>query len=167
MIKVFSYLKSSFMSIILIIMLLIAQAFLDLELPDYTSRIINIGIQQNGIESTVPKALSEQTFNQLIMLSDNKEIIQNGFTKSKDQYELIEETSELKKELDKTFTTLIALRMQDESLIDQYPYMPDEVKNDMMEKIDEQMEKMPASMIDGTIIETIKSEYKTIGIDLS
>ena len=57
MLKLFKYLKSSIISIIIIIALLILQANLDLSLPDYTSKIINIGIGQSGIEDSIAEAV--------------------------------------------------------------------------------------------------------------
>ena len=52
MFKIFKYLKESWISIIVIILLLCVQAWCDLELPNYTSKIVNVGIQQGGIESS-------------------------------------------------------------------------------------------------------------------
>ena len=49
--KVLRYLKPFTLSIILVMGLLIVQAFCDLSLPDYTSNIVNVGIQQNGIKN--------------------------------------------------------------------------------------------------------------------
>ena len=50
MIKLMKYLKRSAGYVILIVVLLFLQAYCDLSLPDYTSRIVNVGIQQKGIE---------------------------------------------------------------------------------------------------------------------
>ena len=52
MLKLMKYLKKSVGSIVLIIGLLFLQAYCDLSLPDYTSKIINVGIQQNRGRST-------------------------------------------------------------------------------------------------------------------
>ena len=52
MFKIFKYLKESWISIIIIVLLLCIQAWCDLELPNYTSKIVNVGIQQGGIESS-------------------------------------------------------------------------------------------------------------------
>lgn len=57
MIKLMKYLKKSAGYIVLIIALLFLQAYCDLSLPDYTSKIINVGIQQKGIEDSVPDKL--------------------------------------------------------------------------------------------------------------
>ena len=57
MIKLMKYLKKSAGYIVLIIGLLFLQAYCDLSLPDYTSKIINVGIQQGGIPDGVPEIL--------------------------------------------------------------------------------------------------------------
>ena len=53
MIKLMKYLKKSAGYVVLIIVLLFLQAYCDLSLPDYTSKIVNVGIQQSGIEDSV------------------------------------------------------------------------------------------------------------------
>ena len=79
MLKLFKYLKSSIISILVIIVLLIVQATCDLALPDYTSKIVNIGIQQNGIENVAPIAISEETYNNMMLFlsDDEKEYLYN------------------------------------------------------------------------------------------
>jgi len=57
MFKLFKNLKSSAFTVIAIIMLLCIQATADLALPDYTSRIVNVGIQAGGIENVAPEDL--------------------------------------------------------------------------------------------------------------
>ena len=54
MLKVLKYLKKSFWSVLIIVILLCVQAQADLALPDYTSKIVNTGIQSGGIETSVP-----------------------------------------------------------------------------------------------------------------
>ena len=61
------YLKGSLSSLLLIVLLLILQAWCDLELPTYTARIITQGIQQRGIESPVPERLSAQSLSDLLL----------------------------------------------------------------------------------------------------
>ena len=48
--------------IFLVVVLLIIQAYLDLSLPTYTSNIVNVGIQQSGIEYAVPESIRESEF---------------------------------------------------------------------------------------------------------
>ena len=59
MIKLMKYLKKSAGYIVLIIGLLFLQAYCDLSLPDYTSKVINVGIQQGGIQDGVPEKMRE------------------------------------------------------------------------------------------------------------
>ena len=66
------YLKPYWASILAVVVLLFVQANFDLALPDYMSRIVNYGIQQGGIDSPLPRILSEGTFKELAHLL-NKE----------------------------------------------------------------------------------------------
>ena len=73
MIKLFKYLKSSFISVLLIVVLLMCQANLDLSLPDYTSKIINVGIGQSGIEDSVIEVITQNTLDDLSLFLNNDE----------------------------------------------------------------------------------------------
>ena len=73
MIKLAKYLKSSAGFVLLIFFMLFLQAYCDLSLPDYTSRIINVGIQQRGIEDGVPEKLRADTADQLLLFMDEDE----------------------------------------------------------------------------------------------
>ena len=83
MLKLFKYLKSSIISIIFIILLLVTQAFCDLALPDYTSKIVNVGIQQNGIENAAATVLSASEYDNisLFLSDDEKEYINSYYDK--------------------------------------------------------------------------------------
>jgi len=64
--KLFQFIKPYWPNILLTIVLLYIMANTDLALPDYLSRIINVGIQQNGIENAVPDALRKSTMTKSI-----------------------------------------------------------------------------------------------------
>ena len=84
------------MSIVFVVMLLIVQATCELSLPDYTSNIVNIGIQQNGIENAVPKVVSEIELNKLtIFMSDDEK------QKIKENYDLLDKNKLSKEEYEK------------------------------------------------------------------
>ena len=57
MLRIFRYLKPYTLSIIAVLILLFAQAMGELALPNYMSDIVNVGIQQGGVESAVPEAI--------------------------------------------------------------------------------------------------------------
>ncbi|MBB6715347.1 ABC transporter transmembrane domain-containing protein [Clostridium gasigenes] len=72
MFKLIKYLKKSTLPIIIIIGLLIVQAVCDLSLPDYTSDIVNVGIQQGGVKNAVPEIIrKEQLENIMVFMDDN------------------------------------------------------------------------------------------------
>lgn len=73
MIRIIKELKPFLISICVIIILLFVQAMTDLALPDYMSNIINVGIQQNGIENAVPEVIRVEEFEKIkVFLDDNK-----------------------------------------------------------------------------------------------
>lgn len=75
MLKVLKNLKQSWTKITVIVLLLCLQAACDLELPNYTSKIVNIGIQSGGIEETVPEVISKEDFATIqIFIEDDKNI---------------------------------------------------------------------------------------------
>lgn len=65
MTRILKYLKPFWPMILIAVALLFVQANADLALPDYMSRIVNVGIQQGGIENAVPEAISQTTFDRL------------------------------------------------------------------------------------------------------
>ncbi len=69
--RVMKYLRGHIPSVVLIVLLLVAQSFCELSLPAYTSRIVDTGIQGGGIESATPLALTDKTMDGVrLFLSD-------------------------------------------------------------------------------------------------
>ncbi len=80
MLKVLKNLKNSFWAVVLIILLLIVQAQADLRLPDYTSKIVNEGIQSGGIETAVPQIISKEDMENILMFSEDDDKITENYT---------------------------------------------------------------------------------------
>ena len=80
MLKVLNNLKKSFWSVVIIVVLLCIQAATDLALPDYTSKIVNIGIQSGGIESPIPEIISKENMDNLLMFTEKDNRILNNYT---------------------------------------------------------------------------------------
>ena len=91
MLKVLKNLKKSFFAVIIIIALLCLQAAADLALPDYTSKIVNTGIQSGGIETAVPYIISKENMDIILLFNKDNNILNN--------YTLIE--NELNKDQEK------------------------------------------------------------------
>ena len=81
MIRILKELKPFSIIILVIIGLLFAQAMTDLALPDYMSNIVNVGIQQNGIEDVVPQIIriSEMEKIKMFLTEEEKELVNNSY----------------------------------------------------------------------------------------
>ena len=86
MLKVLKNLKESAISVIVIVILLCVQATTDLALPTYTSKIVNMGIQQGGIENSAPEYIAKSQMDNLLKFTNDDEKILND-------YEIISEDS--------------------------------------------------------------------------
>ena len=85
--KLVKYLKKSTLSIIFIVALLIGQAICELALPDYTSSIVNVGIQQGGVENAVPEIIRKSELDKITIFmssADKDKVLQNYNLLSKD-----------------------------------------------------------------------------------
>lgn len=80
MIKVLKNLKDSIFAVITIVILLCIQASVDLALPDYTSKIVNTGIQAGGIETAIPKLISKEDMDKILLFTDKDDDILENYT---------------------------------------------------------------------------------------
>lgn len=102
MIKILKYLKKSWAWIILILALLIVQAYCDLSLPQYTSNIVDTGIQQSGIDSCLPEQIRSSEMDKLtLFLEDSeKDELLSAYTADGDVYRLNEIDKDTKASLE-------------------------------------------------------------------
>ncbi len=78
MLKVLRNLKNSWITVLIIVILLCVQAATDLALPDYTSKIVNVGIQYGGIEDAIPEVISNDVMEDLLFFTeDDDKILEN------------------------------------------------------------------------------------------
>ena len=83
-------LKPYWLMVVLAIGLLYAQAMADLALPDYMSDIVNVGIQQGGVESAVPEAIRKSEMDRVLLLLEARMKRRPGVLAN---YTLVDETS--------------------------------------------------------------------------
>lgn len=102
MIKILKYLKKSWAWIVLILALLIVQAYCDLSLPQYTSDIVDTGIQQSGIDSCLPEQIRSSEMDKLtLFLEDSeKDELLSAYTADGDVYRLNEIDKDTKASLE-------------------------------------------------------------------
>ena len=191
MIKVFKYLKSSVVSCIAIIFLLVIQAGLDLTLPDYTSKIVNVGIQQSGIENAAITEIGETSYEKILLLmsdSDQKYINSRYYKSNKKVngeaiYKLKEEkdTTKINNILRKPMTIISFIDKAKESdkttenfnipkgtdIYQLLKVMPDEEKKKMLKTFDEKIADYPTTIIEQAAVNYVKTEYKRINIDVN
>ena len=94
MLKVLKNLKKSLGAVIIIVILLCVQATTDLALPDYTSKIVNEGIQAGGIVSAVPEIITKEDMDALLVFTDDDDAILENYTQVLATYENGYETQE-------------------------------------------------------------------------
>lgn len=141
------YLKKSAGYVVLIVALLFLQAYCDLSLPDYTSKIVNIGIQQSGIEDSVPEKIRKESLDQLKLLMNekDKEAVSSLYIEDEDTYILKENiASDDRSALNHIFEDTIAsiLNLSSEDL------------------------EMNDSIITQAGIAFVRSEYEAVGEDI-
>ena len=111
MTKIFKNMAPYWYMIVAIVLLLIVQAFGDLSLPQYTSDIIDVGIQNKGVEHILPVKMTEDEYeiSQLYMTSKEKKIWKDTYEKKGEYYICKAEDEEKLDQLDDTFLTAIFL----------------------------------------------------------
>ena len=111
MTKIFKNMAPYWYMIVAIVLLLVVQAFGDLSLPQYTSDIIDVGIQNKGVEHILPVKMTEDEYeiSQLYMTSKEKKIWKDTYEKKGEYYICKAEDEEKLDQLDDTFLTAIFL----------------------------------------------------------
>lgn len=189
------YIKKYTWAMVLVFLLLIVQAYCDLTLPEYTSKIVDVGIQQGGIAETSPDVIRESRMNELLLLTDEDEAILNGYALNSDEgiYERKtlskEELSDLGKSMAKPMTLLSAFEnpemaepakekllasapeemkpaLREMSLWEIISSMPEEQRFAMLSEADGQFGKLPENMLHQAAVTFIREEYSAIGIDV-
>ena len=96
--KLFQFLKPYAPRVLLILCVLVVQAYCDLSLPTYTSNIVNVGIQQSGIDEEIPENISEEEMNRLLLFvsEDDRQDIQDADEKSSESFDYDGEVLTLK-----------------------------------------------------------------------
>ena len=166
-------------AVALVVVLLAVQAFCDLSLPNYTSDIVDIGIQQSGIEHAATSQLSERTHDLVsIMVDDQDEtLFDDSYEQQSDgTYALTESGRENRDALDSAMQMpLVVVHYADQAGMDldqlKTAYDAGAVgKQDveaMLGEAKSQMGDMADSIISQQAIAAAKAEYEQLGVDVN
>ena len=188
MIKLMKYLKRSAGYIVLIIALLFLQAYCDLSLPNYTSNIINVGIQQNGIEDSVPEKIRKTSMDslKLFMEEDDAKTVDGFYEEEGDDLVLKDKISkEDREELNDIFgkpmvivSTLTSDSEESKAALAKMgipegtdplaalSQMPAEALAAMKDQVGEKIDKMQESIITQAGVSYVRVEYEAMGEDV-
>ncbi|WP_418617812.1 ABC transporter ATP-binding protein [Slackia isoflavoniconvertens] len=166
-------------AVAIVVVLLAVQAFCDLSLPNYTSDIVDVGIQQSGVEHASTDALTERTHDLVAIMESeqNESLFADSYLQRSDgTYELTDFGREHRAELDDAMSMpLVAVHYADQTGMDldqlKVAYDAGMVqKSDVQTMLDEaksQMGDMADSIVSQQAIAAAKAEYEQLGYDLN
>ena len=87
--NLFKYAAEHWKSLIAIVVILFIQAYCDLSLPAYTSDIVNVGIQQGGIEDQIPEAVSAEEMERLLLFvsQEDQQTVRDSYDTDNESYD--------------------------------------------------------------------------------
>lgn len=194
MFKVLKFAKKLWYVMIFILLLLVVQVFCELTLPDYTSDIVDVGIQNKGVEYPIPEEMSEETYHNLGMFltDDQKNTVDQYYKHEKEEY--VADLNSLKEDertnledsmLDAEMVVYLftadsdeAKQMQGQMLkamgmdaknadvMSILEAMPEEQRRSMTEGIKDKLKDYPDYMAEAMGVQFATAEYEKLGIDM-
>lgn len=178
MLHIFGYLKRSWKSVVLIFMLLIFQASCDLTLPQFTSNLVDIGIQQNGIAHAAPAEMRDTTMEDLsLFLTDEEQaLVSSSYEQSGDRWVRTTDDEKTLEQLDEAMSMPLVMldTIQSSDQIDRdalYARLESgEITREYLLGAESQMESQLSGMGGSTITQKAilftQKEYEALGYDL-
>ena len=116
--KLFKYVGLYWRTVLLIFIVLFVQAYCDLSLPSYTSDIVNVGIQQNGIDETIPQVIAEEDMQKVLLFvtdTEEKQTVEESYEKDENSYDkkalVLKESVQNEKESQKDLSQILGIPM--------------------------------------------------------
>lgn len=191
MFKVLNFAKKKWYIMVFIILLLLIQVYCELTLPEYTSDIVDVGIQNKGIAYNIPEEMSKDTYDNLsLFLSENdKEIMDSYYKKEKDSYQV--QVEDLSKEslasledamleaemmvflftsdsdeavaMQQQMAQTMGISLDDVNLLDVLKGLPKENIDAMLTGMEEKLSAYPDYMMEAMGIQFVSLEYENMG----
>ena len=178
--RIIRYLKNCKVAVLLIVCLLVVQAFTDLALPHYTSDIVDVGSQQSGVEHAATDEMTAKTHDEIAMMLpvDDEQTFRDAYTETDDgTYKLNDQGKKEQEELDRMVALpLVAIHYSSQipdldlgqvmqayeaGAIDKQKIL------DMLDEAKQHMGDMGDSIVDQQAIAAAKAEYESLGYNLS
>lgn len=173
--RIFKNLVPYWKSVIMILVLLVLQAFCDLSLPQYTSDIIDVGIQNKGVGHVMPEAVTEDEYNlaQLFMTDSEKTIWQESYDNDNGIYRCnVKSEKKLSSYDDELVLPLIINnQMTDDEkqkllAMSQAGMLSDEMVSQIREKAEETVDTMGSTLVKSMGIAYAVKQDTNVGIDM-
>ena len=162
MIKLFKFLKPYGGAVLAILCVLVVQAYCDLSLPTYTSDIVNVGLQQKGIDEQVPEMIGEEDLDHLLLFvpAEKQETVKEAYVAKeavsenyegnvlelaedvKEDKDRVEELSEI---LGRPMLLCSGFDSGSDSAVEMEKQMKQQMEEQMKEQADRQLQEMSAS----------------------
>lgn len=183
-------------AVAIVIVLLVVQALCELSLPNYTADIVDVGIQQNGVDSVAMREMSRDTYEWLMafMNTDECAYVASGYEEGKDSYVLkhtIEADKDKIKKLEQTLQEPLVLTYfmeygAKQTTDSQYTSMMGDAAEglaqvqklkdagvlqptslyEMRKKVSEQFGELGDTMTDQLSVAMVEKEYEALGYDM-
>ena len=200
--NLFKYAASYRKAMIAIMLILFVQAYCDLSLPAYTSNIVNVGIQQGGIEDEIPEQIAREEMDKLLLFvsEEDGQKVMDAYEEDTESYEkdayVLKESVSGDEEQMKELQDILKLPMmmttgfesgsdmtkevesqlksslpdgtvsEDTTIFDIMKMLPGEQRTAMVEKMGEQMDDLPDTILDQAAVSYCKSVYQDLGMDM-
>ena len=173
--RIFKNLLPYWKSVIVILILLVLQAWCDLSLPQYTSDIIDVGIQNGGVEHVMPEAITQDEYKlaKIFMTDEEKTIWQESYDLDGDIYRLNVKSEKTLSSYDEKFTLplIINNQMTDEEkqqlmMLSDAGMLTDETVNQIREKASETIDTMGSSLVSSMGVAYAVKQDKNAGLDM-
>ncbi len=179
MMKIMKYLRECKASVAAIMILLIIQAWCELSLPSYTSDIVDVGIEQGGIQSTLPQEMREETLETvcLFLTGEEEAAVRNAYALQDGRYQLTaleEETAQLERMLETPMIMVMMLNRDDAEIsaarLREMVAAGMIAKEQILAMKEEALgayESIGSSTIRQMAVQAVKLEYEACGVNLA
>ncbi len=200
--NLFKYAAVQWKALLAVIVILFVQAYCDLSLPAYTSDIVNVGIQQGGVEEQVPEAISVKEMERLtlFMSDEDQSQVMDDYEEDDSSYDQaayvlkdsvsadeeemgdledilagpmmltagFESGSDMTQQIEEQLKANLPPEMvsDDMDIFDIMEMLPQEQRSAMVEKMEEQLDDMPDSILEQAAVSYVRSAYENLGMDM-